>query len=315
MHSLLRLMGGLYMPSVAAGTRAQGPAAALPVQLRRTSACAARTRPGARTAGQGDVRGPSALPACQPAGLQPPWRGRRHRRRPAAASLSAPVNKPAWRARREVMARDSAQGLQRAAAPLHGQPHGGGAPGGAGALGPQPGSLPGGDGRGAGGRGEGAGGKAGRGGGGGAGAPALHCPPPRAGQAAWGGACWQPGSCYLLRPSFGPPPPKKPTPPLPIAQAQGHTILYVPKEGLADIRAAAADRDLVQRLESTVGALPEPAPALWMLTWDPSGTRHQQGRQPWLVQHIAAGKQTAQGQEMPPAAPLPLPPPFAPSRR
>ncbi len=36
-------------------------------------------------------------------------------------------------------------------------------------------------------------------------------------------------------------------------QAQGHTILYVPSEDLSDIRAAAADRDLVQRLESTVG--------------------------------------------------------------
>lgn len=39
-----------------------------------------------------------------------------------------------------------------------------------------------------------------------------------------------------------------------VHQAKGHTILYVPHEELRDPRAAAADRDLVQRLESTVGA-------------------------------------------------------------
>jgi hypothetical protein len=36
-------------------------------------------------------------------------------------------------------------------------------------------------------------------------------------------------------------------------QVKGHTVLYLPNEQLDDVDAAAADKDLVQRLESTVG--------------------------------------------------------------
>ena len=35
-------------------------------------------------------------------------------------------------------------------------------------------------------------------------------------------------------------------------QAKGKTVLYLPDEPLDDVRAAAKDKDLVQRLESTV---------------------------------------------------------------
>ena len=50
-------------------------------------------------------------------------------------------------------------------------------------------------------------------------------------------------------------------------QARGKTVLYIPAEDLADFAAAASDKDLVQRLESTPLQLTRIARALARPLW------------------------------------------------